>query len=65
MNWDQIAGRWKQISGDVKSEWGRLTKDDVDQVNGQRDKLVDLIQEAYGVEREEADRQIRNWFSRL
>ena len=65
MNWDQIEGRWKQLRGDVKSNWGRLTDDDVNAVDGQRDKLVGLIQEAYGVEREEADRQIRNWFERL
>tara|TARA_B100000123_G_scaffold256786_1_gene220202 strand:- start:1157 stop:1516 length:360 start_codon:yes stop_codon:yes gene_type:complete len=65
MNWDQIAGRWKQVRGHVKREWGRLTEDDVDRVDGQREKLVGLIQEAYGIEREEADRQIRNWFSRL
>jgi uncharacterized protein YjbJ (UPF0337 family) len=65
MNWDQIEGRWKQLRGDVKSQWGRLTDDDVNAVDGQRDKLVGLIQEAYGVEREEADRQIRDWFERL
>lgn len=65
MNWDQIEGRWKQIAGGVKREWGRLTEDDVKAVDGQRDKLIGLIQEAYGVEREEADRQIRNWFNRL
>ncbi|KJE33836.1 hypothetical protein UF64_19300 [Thalassospira sp. HJ] len=65
MNWDQIEGRWKQLRGDVKSQWGRLTDDDVNAVDGQRDKLVGLIQEAYGVEREEADRQIRDWFDRL
>lgn len=65
MNWDQIEGRWKQVRGKVKNEWGRLTDDDVGAVNGQRDKLVGLIQEAYGVEREEADRQVRNWFNRL
>tara|TARA_R110000868_G_scaffold409080_1_gene693941 strand:- start:67278 stop:67604 length:327 start_codon:yes stop_codon:yes gene_type:complete len=65
MNWDQIQGRWKQMRGNIKREWGRLTDDDVNQTQGQRDKLIGLIQEAYGVEREEADRQIRNWFSRL
>jgi|TARA_R110000796_G_scaffold16484_2_gene51236 uncharacterized protein YjbJ (UPF0337 family) len=65
MNWDQIAGRWKQVKGNVKSEWGRLTDDDVDQVDGQQDKLIGRVQERYGVEREEAERQVSNWFSRL
>ncbi|WP_417829276.1 CsbD family protein [Thalassospira sp.] len=65
MNWDQIEGRWKQMRGDIKSQWGRLTDDDVDQVDGQRDKLVGRVQEAYGIEREEADRQVRDWIEKL
>ncbi|MCC9621530.1 CsbD family protein [Thalassospira sp. MA62] len=65
MNWDQIEGRWKQLRGDIKTQWGRLTDDDIDAVEGQRDKLVGLIQEAYGVEREEADRQVRDYFDKL
>lgn len=48
-----------------KKQWGRLTDDDVDTIDGQQDKLVGKIQEAYGIEREEADRQIRDWFNRL
>ncbi|KZB73654.1 MULTISPECIES: CsbD family protein [Thalassospira] len=65
MNWDQIEGRWKQLTGDIKKQWGRLTDDDVDAIDGQQDKLVGRIQEAYGIEREEADRQVREWFNRL
>ena len=65
MNWDQIEGRWKQLTGDVKKQWGRLTDDDVDTIDGQHDKLVGKIQEAYGIQREEADRQVREWFNRL
>lgn len=65
MNWDQIEGRWKQLSGDIKTKWGRLTDDDVDAIDGQQEKLVGRIQEAYGVEREEADRQVREWFNSL
>ncbi|HCK17051.1 MAG TPA: CsbD family protein [Thalassospira sp.] len=65
MNWDQIEGRWKQLTGDIKKQWGRLTDDDVDAIAGQQDKLVGRIQEAYGIEREEADRQVREWFNRL
>lgn len=65
MNWDQIEGRWKQMRGHVKREWARLTDDDLDEIEGQQEKLIGLIQEAYGVKREEADRQVRNWFDRL
>ncbi|WP_339781166.1 CsbD family protein [uncultured Thalassospira sp.] len=65
MNWDQIEGKWKQLRGNVKQQWGQLTDDDIDRVDGSRDKLVGRIQEAYGVEREEADRQVSKWFDRL
>ena len=65
MNWDQIEGRWKQLTGDIKTKWGRLTDDDVDAIDGQQDKLVGRIQEAYGIEREEAESQVREWFNSL
>ena len=59
--WDQIAGKWKQFKGEVRSRWGDLTDDDLEQVAGQRDKLVGKIQERYGIAKEEAHRQIDEW----
>lgn len=61
MNSDQLQGNWKQLKGDVKKQWGKLTDDDLAQVEGHYDKLVGRIQERYGVAREEAERQIRDW----
>ena len=40
MNWDQIAGKWKQLKGSAKQQWGKLTDDDIDYISGSRDKLV-------------------------
>jgi uncharacterized protein YjbJ (UPF0337 family) len=58
MNWDQIAGNWKQFKGDVKQKWGRLTDDDLTTAGGQRDKLIGRIQERYGIAKEDAERQL-------
>jgi uncharacterized protein YjbJ (UPF0337 family) len=58
MNWDQIEGKWKQYSGQAKAKWGKLTDNDWTVVNGKKDQLVGLIQERYGIHREEAERQV-------
>lgn len=64
MNWDRIEGNWKQFRGQVQQQWGKLTNDDMDYVEGRRDELAGMIQERYGVERDEADRQIDEWLAR-
>lgn len=61
MNWDQIAGNWKQLTGHAKEQWGKLTDDDLDVVAGRRDQLAGKIQERYGVAKEEAERQLAEW----
>jgi uncharacterized protein YjbJ (UPF0337 family) len=58
MNQDILTGKWKQMRGEVKTWWGKLTDDDVDRIGGQKDKLVGLLQERYGYTREEAEQQI-------
>jgi uncharacterized protein YjbJ (UPF0337 family) len=64
-SWEQVAGKWKQFSSKVKKQWGNLTDDELMQVNGRREILAAKIQEKYGVVREEADRQIDEWASKL
>ena len=61
MNWDRIEGMWKQMKGNVKQRWGHLTDDELDKIEGKRDKLVGKIQEQYGISRDEAERQVRDW----
>jgi uncharacterized protein YjbJ (UPF0337 family) len=61
MNWDTVAGNWKQYQGKIKEQWGKLTDDDLQVVKGRRDQLVGRIQERYGVAKEEAERQLRVW----
>ncbi|MGY6697882.1 MAG: CsbD family protein [Roseinatronobacter sp.] len=64
MNSDQIEGKWKQLKGSAKEQWGKLTDDDLDQAEGKRDKLVGKIQEKYGVAKEEAEKQYDDWASK-
>ena len=58
MNQDILSGKWKQMRGDLKTWWGKLTDDDVDRIGGQKDKLVGLIQERYGYTREQAEQEV-------
>ncbi len=64
MNWDIIEGNWKQAKGKVKQQWGKLTNDDLEMVSGKRDQLVGIIQESYGMARDEAERQVQEWEAR-
>lgn len=61
MNKDQIEGNWEQLKGSVRKQWGKLTDDHVAQVKGSRQKLAGQLQEAYGIAKEEADKQIAAW----
>ena len=65
MNWDQIAGNWKQVKGVVRERWGKLTDDDVDLIAGKRDILLGKIQEKHGVAREEAEKDLKAWEASL
>jgi len=61
---DVFMGKWKQLRGRVREEWGKLTDSQIDQINGDYDRLVGVLQENYGYThdraREEADRWLSN-----
>jgi len=61
MEWDRISGNWAHWRRRIRERWGRLTNDELDLVAGRRDQLVGRIQKAYGLAREDAERQLRNW----
>lgn len=61
MNQDRIEGRWKQLKGKIKEQWGKLTDDDLDVIAGRRDQLLGRIQQRHGLAKDEADRQLRTW----
>lgn len=58
MNWDQIKGDWKQVTGKVKEKWGKLTDDDLTTIAGKRDQLAGLIQQRYGYAKEQAEKEL-------
>ncbi|MBL8659709.1 MAG: CsbD family protein [Rhodospirillales bacterium] len=61
MNWDQIVGNWKQAKGNIRTQWGKLTDNDLEQAKGHRDSLLGRIQERYGIGKEETERQVSEW----
>ena len=61
MNWDRIEGNWKQFSGKVRQQWGKLTDDDLDRIGGRREELSGRIQEVYGISKDEAEQQIERF----
>lgn len=62
MNWDIIQGKWKQLKGATKEKWGDLTDDDLDVIDGNKDKLAGKLQEKYGWTKDEANRQIDDYY---
>jgi len=62
VNWGIIEGKWEQLKGSVKEKWGDLTDDDLTQMAGSRDRLAGKLQERYGWTKDEADRQITDFF---
>jgi uncharacterized protein YjbJ (UPF0337 family) len=62
MNWEQVEGNWKQFSGKLKEKWGKLTDDDLTLIGGKKDQLVGRIQERYGIKKEEAEKQLDEFY---
>lgn len=62
---DEMKGKWKQHVGAAKIAWGKLTEDELLKFEGHQDKLAGAIQERYAVTRDEADRQVKDFFAKL
>jgi len=63
--WDKIEGNWKQFQGEVQRRWGRLTDDDMKEIQGRRQILEGKLQERYGKAREEVNREVDEWANEL
>jgi uncharacterized protein YjbJ (UPF0337 family) len=64
MNWDQIEGKWKQLTGSIKAKWGDLTDDEITEIEGNREKLEGKLQEKYGRSKEQAQAEVDEWLSK-
>jgi uncharacterized protein YjbJ (UPF0337 family) len=65
MNWDQIEGNWKQHKGKIRTQWGKLTDDDIEVINGKRTELIGLLQTHYGHAKEQAEDEIDQWTKQI
>jgi uncharacterized protein YjbJ (UPF0337 family) len=61
MNEDTFKGQWMQLKGKIREQWGKLTDDDVDQIQGRSEQLIGKLQNRYGIARDEAQRQFEAW----
>ena len=58
MNEDILQGQWKQLKGQVRPRWGKITDDDLEEIAGRKDKLLGMLQERYGYTRERAEEEV-------
>jgi uncharacterized protein YjbJ (UPF0337 family) len=61
MNEDTLKGQWMQLKGRIREQWGKLTDDDVDQIQGKSEQLIGKLQSRYGMAKDEAERQFDSW----
>lgn len=61
MNEDRIKGQWRQLNGKLKSRWGKLTDDDLQVADGNAEYLAGKLQERYGIAKDEAQKQVREF----
>ena len=59
MNWDQMEGKWKQMKGVARKQWGKLTDDDLAFMAGSKEQFVGRLQERYGIAKDEAERKAK------
>ncbi|PJD95249.1 MAG: hypothetical protein CK425_09035 [Parachlamydia sp.] len=60
-NKDTLQGQWKQFQGKIKEKWGKLTDDELTQINGRRDMLIGKLQEKYGMAKERAEKEVQSF----
>lgn len=61
MNQDIIQGKWSQIKGSLKTQWGKLTDDDLARMDGNRNYLMGKLQERYGFQKDQAEQEVRSF----
>ena len=65
MNWDRVQGNWKEMSGQAKQQWGKLTNDDLATIKGRREELEGAIQKRYGYAKDKVNSEIDTWLDEM
>lgn len=65
MNWDQVEGKWKELKGEIRRKWGKLTDNDFETIGGNKDRLAGRLQQYYGYSKDKADQEITEWWNSL
>lgn len=64
MNKDILEGKWKQLKGEVQNNWGKLTNDDLDIINGNHEKFAGMLQERYGISKDKANQDANEFWKK-
>lgn len=65
MNEELLKGKWKEIKGEIQNTWGKLTNDELEKAQGNATSITGLIQQRYGIAKEEAGRKLNEIISRF
>ena len=63
MNTDILKGKWNQLKGEVRTRWGKFTDDDVTQIQGDTEKMIGKLQERYGYNRQQAEKELNDFLN--
>lgn len=64
MNADVLKGQWKEIKGEIKAQWGKLTDNDLTEIEGNEEKLLGFLQKKYGYAKNKAAQEYKNFMKR-
>jgi uncharacterized protein YjbJ (UPF0337 family) len=65
MNWDVVQGKWNQLKGEARKQWGKITDSEWDELAGNKDKFLGKLQERYGWSKDEAQKRADEYFDNL
>jgi uncharacterized protein YjbJ (UPF0337 family) len=64
MNTDILKGKWMQMKGDLRKQWAKLTDSDIDEIQGDAEKFIGKLQERYGYNRQQAEKEFNDYMNR-
>ncbi|WP_405219912.1 CsbD family protein [Lentisalinibacter sediminis] len=65
MSQDEMKGQWRELKGQIRQRWGKVTDDDLERISGKTDELIGTLQQRYGESKEWAQDQVEKWQKEL